>query len=308
MSIEPDTKDWTWVLDRPCPECGFVAGDVTADRFGAFVRDNATSWEAALASPLVRERPQPHVWSTLEYACHVRDVHRIFVERLQLMLAEDTPTFPNWDQDATAVEDRYGEQDPAVVGPQLLDAAAEVADLYDRVPPDAWGRRGVRSNGSEFSVESLGRYHLHDIVHHLMDVEQATGPRSSAALPERVRAVLDRFVDLASVGTHVLELDDGPLPDDQEYDAAWVAPSLTDIAPNALAALLQRARAAVRPGGVLYLSARYREAPLRALLDRAGWRVLEIGHSAGRAVGDDPEGSEVWLDVLARRAERETSE
>jgi len=20
--IEPDTKDWTWVLQRPCPECG----------------------------------------------------------------------------------------------------------------------------------------------------------------------------------------------------------------------------------------------------------------------------------------------
>ena len=24
MPIEPDTKDWTWVLDRRCEECGFV--------------------------------------------------------------------------------------------------------------------------------------------------------------------------------------------------------------------------------------------------------------------------------------------
>jgi len=23
MTITPDTKDWTWVLARPCPECGF---------------------------------------------------------------------------------------------------------------------------------------------------------------------------------------------------------------------------------------------------------------------------------------------
>lgn len=23
MAITPDTKDWTWVLERPCPECGF---------------------------------------------------------------------------------------------------------------------------------------------------------------------------------------------------------------------------------------------------------------------------------------------
>ena len=22
MTIVPDTKDWTWVLQRPCPECG----------------------------------------------------------------------------------------------------------------------------------------------------------------------------------------------------------------------------------------------------------------------------------------------
>jgi hypothetical protein len=23
MTIIPDTKDWTWVLQRPCTECGF---------------------------------------------------------------------------------------------------------------------------------------------------------------------------------------------------------------------------------------------------------------------------------------------
>lgn len=25
MAIVPDTKDWTWVLERACPECGFDA-------------------------------------------------------------------------------------------------------------------------------------------------------------------------------------------------------------------------------------------------------------------------------------------
>ena len=33
--ITPDTKDWTWVLERPCPECGFdpatVADTATYD-------------------------------------------------------------------------------------------------------------------------------------------------------------------------------------------------------------------------------------------------------------------------------------
>ena len=28
----------------------------------------------------------------------------------------------------------------------------------------------MRSNGTVFTVETLGRYHLHDVVHHLWDV------------------------------------------------------------------------------------------------------------------------------------------
>ena len=34
-TVVPDTKDWTWVLDRPCPECGFDAASVTVDRIPA---------------------------------------------------------------------------------------------------------------------------------------------------------------------------------------------------------------------------------------------------------------------------------
>jgi hypothetical protein len=172
-AIEPDTKDWTWVLDRPCPECGFVAADIATDAIAAAVRGNAVGWRAHLLAPTARHRPRPDVWSTLEYGAHVRDVHRVFAQRVRLMLTEDVPTFPNWDQDATALADRYDRQDPAVVMDELVEAATQVADLYDSVPADAWSRRGLRSNGSAFSVETIGRYHLHDVVHHLVDVERA---------------------------------------------------------------------------------------------------------------------------------------
>ena len=30
--INPDTKDWTWVLNRSCPECGYDAGTVSTAR------------------------------------------------------------------------------------------------------------------------------------------------------------------------------------------------------------------------------------------------------------------------------------
>lgn len=169
--IEPDTKDWTWVLSRPCRECGFDPTSVHHTEVADHIRRDAADWVSRLGEPGVVARRQPSVWSTLEYGCHVRDVHRIFNHRVQLMLTEDEPRFPNWDQDETALADDYASQDPGIVARELFDAAGVVADTYANVPPDAWSRRGLRSNGSEFTIASISVYHLHDIVHHAYDVQ-----------------------------------------------------------------------------------------------------------------------------------------
>jgi len=168
--IAPDTKDWTWVLERPCPECGFDPTQVAVADLADLIHDNTRGWYTALDGPGAAVRPDSSTWSPLEYACHVRDVHRIFKERVGLMLEQDDPQFANWDQDATAVEDRYADQDPAAVSVELVEAAADVAGVYAGVADDQWQRPGRRSNGSAFTVETLGRYHLHDVVHHLHDV------------------------------------------------------------------------------------------------------------------------------------------
>ena len=170
VSIEPDTKDWTWVLNSPCPECGFDPADVAAPDIAELIHENTRGWYDALDGPEATVRPVPTVWSPLEYACHVRDVHRLFAERLTLMLEQDNPLWANWDQDATAIESRYDEQDPAGVSVELVEAAAEVAAIYARVEGDQWQRPGRRSNGSVFTVETFGVYHLHDIHHHLHDI------------------------------------------------------------------------------------------------------------------------------------------
>ena len=175
-TIVPDTKDWTWVLREPCPECGYDARTVGRGDLGRTIRANAAIWADVLAAPGARERPEPAVWSPLEYACHVRDVHRIFDRRLASMLEEDVPHFANWDQDVTALEERYAEQDPAAVAGEVAEAAAAVAATYDSLAvddEDVWSRGGLRSDGGEFTVDTLGRYHLHDVVHHAWDVRDA---------------------------------------------------------------------------------------------------------------------------------------
>jgi len=168
--ILPDDKDWTWVLDRACPECGYDAAAVERERLGALTRGAAESWLRVLDRSDVRQRPSGDRWSPLEYACHVRDVFEIFDVRVGLMLSEEDPLFANWDQDATAQERDYGSQDPARVSVELAESARALAGRFDGVSGPQWTRPGTRSNGSRFSVESIGRYMAHDILHHLWDV------------------------------------------------------------------------------------------------------------------------------------------
>jgi DinB superfamily len=170
MTIVPDTKDWTWVLRRPCPECGFDTSGFHVEAVPGMILANAAAWRGALDAAGARERPDPATWSPLEYGCHVRDVFRRFDHRLELMLTEDDPLFPNWDQDVTAVEDRYAEQDPAQVAAELRRAALAIAGRFESVAGAQWQRPGRRSDGASFTVGTFARYFMHDPVHHLWDV------------------------------------------------------------------------------------------------------------------------------------------
>jgi len=167
-----DDKDWTWVLDTACPECGFDTGAMVASEVGDMLRQNVEAWLQILAGDhsRVRQRPDAEHWSALEYACHVRDVYRIYDERLTLMLTEDGPHYPNWDQNVSAVENRYDLADPAVVAGALAAAGETLAARFDRVSGDQWQRTGYRSDGAAFTVDGFARYFIHDPIHHLDDV------------------------------------------------------------------------------------------------------------------------------------------
>ncbi len=245
MSIEPDTKDWTWVLDRPCPDCGFDAAGLDRDRVPQAIRDNATLWEVVLGDDDAAVRPSSAVWSPLEYACHVRDVNVLFAERVRLMLGEDDPQFANWDQDTAAVEQDYGLQDPTTVAGEVTAAAEVVAATYEEVAGDQWERRGTRSNGDVFTVDTLARYHLHDLVHHAHDVSHITKRVTVASydayaddyaagmqeMPDAVQRSIDAFAAALPAGARVIEIGSGPGRDALALEAAGLSVRRTDITP-----------------------------------------------------------------------------
>ena len=170
VTIVPDAKDWTWVLRRPCPECGLDTNSFDREDIPAMIRANAAAWRTPLEAPDAVRRPRPDRWSALEYGCHVRDVLKLYDYRLSLMLTEDNPLYPNWDQDETAIADRYDTQDPATVAGELATAADAIATRFGGVSDGQWDRPGRRGDGAAFTVETFARYFIHDPIHHLYDV------------------------------------------------------------------------------------------------------------------------------------------
>ena len=173
---EPDDKDWTWVIERECPDCGFDASRPSTSEFAAIFSSWPDQWREVLERDDVSVRPAPKVWSPLEYACHVRDVLALTDFRLRLMLDHDNPVFANWDQDETALESEYPHADPSAVGEAIAANTSTVVAILDGLDGSAWSRPGVRSNGSLFTIESFSRYILHDPIHHYWDV---TGSRAT---------------------------------------------------------------------------------------------------------------------------------
>lgn len=166
-----EMKDWSWVLERACPECRMDTRTIARDEIPALLRANAADWRRALATvedPAAR--PHPDVWSPVEYACHVRDLLVLCDSRLDLMLTLDYPVFANWDGDEAVVKGRYGDQPADRIAAELAAAATTAAARLDRIGTGQWQRTGRRGDGVNYTVETFGRNLVHEAVHHLCDV------------------------------------------------------------------------------------------------------------------------------------------
>ena len=165
----PDTRDWTFVLEDGCRECGYEPHDpaMSTERLRAAV----PRWVAVLERDDVATRPSERVWSALEYACHSRDLVEVLGQRVSAMLAESDPPFADYDGEQEAVRRQFWAADPAEVARQIADHTRATVAVLAGVRGDDWERTGRRSDGARFTIKGLCRYVVHDIEHHLHDVD-----------------------------------------------------------------------------------------------------------------------------------------
>jgi hypothetical protein len=115
---------------------------------------------------LLKRRPPSGKWSIHEHACHLAQVHPLFTERLELMLAHDNPEIRSYDPGR---DDDDGALLRMDLDESLQRLEAERERLVRRLGtlhPEDWARTGRHEEYNFYSVFTMFRHlALHDGLH-----------------------------------------------------------------------------------------------------------------------------------------------
>jgi hypothetical protein len=113
----------------------------------------------------------------LEYSCHVRDVALMQRDRLYVALVEDEPSFKPMYRNERVAFDRYDAQAPDVVARQIVMAADLLAHAFDGLDDAQWIRPLVYGfpDPARRDVEWIAHHTVHELQHHLMDIDRILG-------------------------------------------------------------------------------------------------------------------------------------
>ena len=161
--------------DYVCPSChlAYTSLDVAGAVAGLRSVPDAVAFRVtALPDAAVRRRPEPGVWSVLEYAAHVRDVYATFLIRLHRARIEDHPALDPMFGDLRAQRLRYNDLPVDAVLQELALAARGFCDEVADAADDEWGRHVRRLPGEDRTALWLVRHAMHEGVHHVRDIER----------------------------------------------------------------------------------------------------------------------------------------
>lgn len=123
-----------------------------------------------LSDDFMRERPDPDMWSPIEYLCHMRDVLAAATIRLYRVRTEESPAVEPMFNDLRAARFRYCNRDRESVISEISDNAAGFCDEANQLPTDGWDRSLTRLPGESRTARWLVRQTLHELIHHLGDI------------------------------------------------------------------------------------------------------------------------------------------
>ncbi len=108
-----------------------------------------------LEDSVLRRKPAPEKWSALEVVCHLRDIEKLWADRLVKAAFSDRPAFYMLEVDDLAVKNGYNTQE---LGPALKEFARLREDnlrLLRALPAGQWQRSGIHPKRGEITIERI---------------------------------------------------------------------------------------------------------------------------------------------------------
>jgi hypothetical protein len=128
----------------------------------------------SLVIPLVREvspsllkrRPSPTKWSAHEHACHLSRVDRLYVNRLEHILAHENPVITPYDPGRDDPDDVFLQMDLDDSLKRYVEERRALVSRLRELSPDVWARTAEHGEYSHYSVFIMFRHvALHDLFH-----------------------------------------------------------------------------------------------------------------------------------------------
>ncbi len=197
--VEPET----------CRECGFDAAAWTVADAATLLDALGLWWRlatAGVAPDQLNARPQPAVWSALEYGLHSALVTAVLREGLERILGRDGCSLPA-PPDLLTADDGLGLQ---LNHTEVIDAlqreGAALAAVARGAVAEGWDHVG---HGSEWSLRApeVLLHAVHDATHHQLDVGRGL-------------ATLGAGTPAASGAVHQINVSDGGVPKYPVADAS----------------------------------------------------------------------------------------
>ena len=109
----------------------------------------------AFSDEALRRSPQAGKWSAIEVARHLRDIDRLYAERVSKAAFSDRPAFWMMDNARVAETLHYREADPGTVLKEHRRRREELGSLLRALPHGVWQRTGLHPKRGELTIEAL---------------------------------------------------------------------------------------------------------------------------------------------------------
>jgi hypothetical protein len=108
-------------------------------------------------------------WNVLYVMCHLRDLEIAYTKRMEMMLAQENPTFPENDQNAMVKQNRYDEANLHEVLAEFETLRRNFIATLKTLTDEQWERRGQHPFFGETTILTAA---INTAIHDLDHIEQ----------------------------------------------------------------------------------------------------------------------------------------